>query len=414
MRICFGLVAAALTLAACAPLHRVSVPDGGVGSELDAAPSLDASLGDASLADAPLTDAPLTDAPRADAQQTDAGHDADAGAPDAGSCGALTRCGDACVDTSTDPLHCGTCESSCPVVATHGLAVCTGGSCGVECDAGYEPSGSACIDIDECARGLDSCPSGMCRNTSGSYRCLVEVTFNYTGAAQTLSVPTGVTEMTAVALGAQGGCSMGGLGGEATATFPVTPGETISVYVGGAGACGTAGMLPGGFNGGGDKYTDSGDFWLGASGGGASDVRRGGTALANRVIVAGGGGGAGYDDDVAGGAAGGVTGSSGMYSSLTGCMDSRCPGNGGGSSSGGTGGYCHDMCVGLDGTLGRGGRGTGCAASGGGGGGGYYGGGGGAHCPGGGGSSRADFPGNTATSTRAGINAGTGRVTLRY
>lgn len=45
-------------------------------------------------------------------------------------------------------------------------------------------------------------------------------------------------------------------------------------------------MHPGGFNGGGKAYG-----YMTASGGGATDVRTGGTALGNRVIVAGGGGG---------------------------------------------------------------------------------------------------------------------------
>jgi hypothetical protein len=289
-----------------------------------------------------------------------------------------------------------------------------GRDAGRTCDEGYEPSGGTCVDIDECARGLHACPPGDCRNFAGGHRCAIEAVFEYTGVVQSLTIPDGVTEITVVALGAQGGCTMGGLGGEASATISVTAGETIHVFVGGSGACGVAGMIPGGFNGGGDKYTTAGDFWLGASGGGASDVRRGGMLLGDRVIVAGGGGGGGYDDVSPGGAGGGTTGSPGAWDMRTGCSDMRCSGAGGGTSAGGVGGFCNDSCIGLAGALGQGGRGTGCAASGGGGGGGYYGGGGGAHCPGGGGSSRADFPGNTGASTRASVRAGPGRVTILY
>lgn len=63
-------------------------------------------------------DAGGTDAGSADAGAVDAG-DVDAGSDDAGtSClldGGLsgTRCGAACVDLTTDPAHCGTCEQQC-------------------------------------------------------------------------------------------------------------------------------------------------------------------------------------------------------------------------------------------------------------------------------------------------------------
>ena len=78
--------------------------------------------------------------------------------------------------------------------------------------------------------------------------------FGYTGAAQSWVVPPGVTSATFTLYGAQGGASgfsgvAGGLGGSATATFAVTPGATINIYVGGAGEGG--GATAGGFNGGG-------------------------------------------------------------------------------------------------------------------------------------------------------------------
>src|SRR4051812_29637425 len=68
---------------------------------------------------------------------------------------------------------------------------------------------------------------GTC-TTSGSQ---VQCTFAYTGAAQTWTVPTGVTSATFVVRGAQGGAGFdgrgfvrAGLGGEATGTLTVTPG----------------------------------------------------------------------------------------------------------------------------------------------------------------------------------------------
>ena len=43
---------------------------------------------------------------------------------------------------------------------------------------------------------------------------VVTVTFNYTGAAQSFTVPSGVTSITAEAHGAQGGSSTTGTGGK--------------------------------------------------------------------------------------------------------------------------------------------------------------------------------------------------------
>src|SRR5436309_2262682 len=119
-------------------------------------------------------------------------------------------------------------------------------------------------------------------------------TFVYTGAAQTWTVPAGVSEATVDLYGAQGGGGPAlfppGLGGRATATIGVTPGGSIQVNVGGQGSpIGSGGS--GGFNGGGTA-TGSGPF-PGGGGGGASDIRGGGTTLTSRVLVAGGGGGSG-------------------------------------------------------------------------------------------------------------------------
>lgn len=118
-------------------------------------------------------------------------------------------------------------------------------------------------------------------------------------------VPTGVTHVTIVASGASGPygatghyCTViGRLGGVVKATIPVTPGETLAVFVGGEGTigapCGSQyGNGSGAFNGGGDGGV-SGYGYDGDGGGGASDVREGGCALSNRILVAGGGGGGG-------------------------------------------------------------------------------------------------------------------------
>ena len=198
------------------------------------------------------------------------------------------------------------------------------------------------------------------------------VTFEYTADAQTWIVPDGVTEATFDVYGAAGGDITGGSnefkggrGGRASATLPVMPGTTVTILVGGAGrsvdTC-QVGQVPGGFNGGGEGGNG---VCIGASGGGASDVRIGGTTLPDRVVVAGGGGGisTGQSEGCfhAGGPGGGLTGGSGA-----------CGGAAGGNQDGTSG----------SGVLGEGGAGTFGFLGGGGGGGGYYGGAGGAGGPG--------------------------------
>ena len=115
------------------------------------------------------------------------------------------------------------------------------------------------------------------------------------GAVQTYTVPARVTQVVIEAWGAQGGtlaCACpgdgtGGSGGHVSGTLAVTPGETLSVRIGGTGLSDLFGSA-GGFNGGGAGGN-------GAGGGGATDVRQGGDTLSDRVLVAGGGGGAGVD-----------------------------------------------------------------------------------------------------------------------
>src|SRR5579883_110575 len=128
--------------------------------------------------------------------------------------------------------------------------------------------------------------------------------FGFTGLEQTFMVPTGVSLIKVVAYGAAGCCGRKlPKGGRTQATVTVTPGETLYVFVGGAGAPTT-----GGFNGGGNGCPVSDGHSNG--GGGASDVRQGGDGLVNRIVVAGGGGGDGFDV-LHGGRGGGLTGGTG-------------------------------------------------------------------------------------------------------
>jgi len=234
----------------------------------------------------------------------------------------------------------------------------------------------------------------------------IEFTVQPLCAAQTFVVPAGVTSITVEALGAQGGSAgavAGGLGGSATATLAVTPGEQLQVNVGGQGGSPAGGCNGGG--GGGAPVAGSG----GRGGGGASDVRRGAFALADRLVVAGGGGGGGGAlagvGGGGGGAGGGVTGGGGG-----GGVTTFGGGGGPGTQFGpGAGGSTN----GSPGTAGSGGGGGGGLFGGGGGGGGGVAGGGG---PGGGGGGGSGFvPGGcTITACSQGVQTGNGLVRITY
>lgn len=240
--------------------------------------------------------------------------------------------------------------------------------------------------------GFHSTPASVANSQT---RATNQQTFSYTGAQQSFTVPTGVTQITVTANGASGAgkvrrrTGVGGTGGLVTATIPVTPGETLAIFVGGKGAQAEAGGK-GGFNGGGDGgVAGEGSANAGNGGGGASDVREGGSALLNRVVVAGGGGGGGgfAGGYVAGpgGNGGGLVGKDGGFQHI-GSGPSGEGGGGGTQSSGGKGGASihrgsfPTSAHGKRGKLGVGGNGGGDSNSGnggGGGGGGYFGGGGG-------------------------------------
>jgi hypothetical protein len=136
------------------------------------------------------------------------------------------------------------------------------------------------------------------------------VVFNTEGSTP-WTVPAGATSITVKAWGGGGGGggagsategAAGGGAGFATATLSVTPGESLSIFVGGAGDYGDRSA----------NYTGGG-----GQGGGYSGVKRGSTQL---IIAAGGGGGGGGDNLSVtaageGGAGGGNTGDDGGDSS---------------------------------------------------------------------------------------------------
>ncbi len=150
--------------------------------------------------------------------------------------------------------------------------------------------------------------------------------YAYTGAPETLTVPTGATQAVITAVGADGGNAVnrnGGAGGSAEATFTVTPGQTITTIVGEAGKSG-------------DNFE--------AGGGGGSGV-----FLDNAVLIVAGGGGGG--DNTGPGGGGGQSGEDGTSANTTGI------GGGAGGTGGAGGDHGDDGVSGNPGTGGGGGGG---------------------------------------------------------
>ncbi|HTL80958.1 MAG TPA: T9SS type A sorting domain-containing protein [Bacteroidia bacterium] len=238
-------------------------------------------------------------------------------------------------------------------------------------------------------------------------------TFSYTGGVQTFTVPPCVTSVNIEARGAQGGAvtnyspyPQGGLGATLIGDFAVTPGDVLTIIVGGRGN---------------SDPSSSG-------GGGGSGVNNGTTVL----IVAGGGGGADFQDPSfagqdavisnngvtgnSGGGAGGTGGNSGGDIIYTSTNISRGGKGWNDGNSGSTG--LNGVSTNTTYTLGTWGLGGGGGSVGygycncGGGGGGYSGGGSGQinHSGGGGGSYNI----GTNQSNTAGNNSGNGQVIISY
>ncbi|MER3394641.1 MAG: hypothetical protein RIA38_06730, partial [Microcella pacifica] len=147
----------------------------------------------------------------------------------------------------------------------------------------------------------------------------VTQTFSYTGAAQTFTVPAGVTQLYTVVTGAEGGRGgrdsqgepiPGGYKGQVSGTIAVTPGQVLTIAVGGGGATGNSSTSS-------QTRAAAGQSPLTGYAGG-----RGGMPGGQGSSGGGGGGGAatvlltGTETIVAGGAGGG--GGSGQYYSLVG------------------------------------------------------------------------------------------------
>ena len=266
----------------------------------------------------------------------------------------------------------------------------------------------------------------------------VSQSFSYTGSSQTYTIPSGVSEITVTAYGAQGGSIDGGLGGETEATMNVSSGQTWTVYVGGQGTLNATGAYPGGGAGGyylatGSSYGscvagDTGNY--GGGGGGYSGAY---LDAGNEIIAGGGGGGGpqGYGYPSNGGGGGGGSGAAGSYSPNPDSTSYKgTPGGGGTTSAGGAAGTNYSGLSETEptaGSTGQGGSGgimndQNCLynpGGGGGGGGGYYGGGGGGGdyeygSGAGGGGGSGYLAGGTLVASNSGVQSGNGSVIIGY
>ena len=298
------------------------------------------------------------------------------------------------------------------------------------------------------------------------------LTYNYTGSAQTFTVPTGLISMTIELAGGEGGKgisvlrynvgdnsagpdgTVGGKGGRVQSTIDVdslTAGQVLYIFVGqkgedsaqnnqAAGGYGGNNDVSGGAGAGGVAVTSATNYAGSGGGGGATDVRLAGTALSNRIAVAGGGGGGqgnrGYSGDKVitrggqGGHGGGTSGEAGRNGDYGGAIG----GGGGTQSAAGAAGRTNQTppAYGTAGSSASGGGESGdtienCNGSGanqscgGGGGGGYFGGGSGRGSPygrngsgGGGGSSYTNSTYVSGVTHTQGYREGNGYVIIVY
>jgi len=248
------------------------------------------------------------------------------------------------------------------------------------------------------------------------------VRFDFTGAIQTWTVPSGVTLIYVDVAGAQGGSggtNIGGKGGKVSGIIAVTPGDVLQITVGGQS---TTNIAVYGFGGNGGRSTSFGT--IARAGGGLSAISTAAPVTqANAFLIAGGGGGtptSGFAGN--GGAGGGLNGISatsnyggvftrggGATQLAGGVAGTPSDGNStlptaGSAINGGAGGIVGGASAGWNG--------------GGGGGAGYFGGGGGAgggnaQGSGGGGSSWTN-PSLQQVSNISNFNTGHGRVIIYY
>lgn len=196
-------------------------------------------------------------------------------------------CNGQCIDPDRDNTFCGAstdCEGANAGTTCDSGFVCDGtGTCALTCDSSRLECSGSCIDpmtdpnfcgATDCGGGstgtacgpAEACQAGVCQPLA----CNVNVEVDYSGAAVTWIVPATCEALRITAAGAQGGSAStaGGPGAQVTSTVAVTPGETLTILVGGS-------PTDGGNGGGGGTFVLHADGSLviaaGGGGGGAGE-----------------------------------------------------------------------------------------------------------------------------------------------
>lgn len=174
--------------------------------------------------------------------------------------------------------------------------------------------------------------------TNVGVNCVPNTVSFTTPGSSTWTVPAGLTSISVVATGGGGGGGglsgtnagqLGGAGAVVTSTLSVTPGQVLTLVIGGGGGAGANGAA------------NCCGFGLGAGGGGGGSTNID-AGTSNQIIAGGGGGGGSYD-----GGAGGSAGGTGGAGASGGDANFGLPASGGGGGSGGTGGVAGTNCDGL-------------------------------------------------------------------
>lgn len=132
------------------PLLAVLLGCGGSNAQFPDDPADSASTDDTST----TGDGSTTDGTSSDSTSTLDGDAATDITSDAPCEGGKTRCGDVCVDTSTDPRNCGSCGKACGDLGVS----CVGGSC--KCTG--EVCGGVCVNTKTDAKNCGGCGKAVC------------------------------------------------------------------------------------------------------------------------------------------------------------------------------------------------------------------------------------------------------------
>jgi hypothetical protein len=87
----------------------------------------------------------------------------------------LTWCAGVCVDTTSDPSHCGGCDVPC-ASGPHAAAACAGSACGLACEAGWgdcdgEATDGCEVDLTAALEDCGACGNGCAAPAHGAARC---------------------------------------------------------------------------------------------------------------------------------------------------------------------------------------------------------------------------------------------------